>query len=501
MQKRNFRLKSMVAAVLAAATLLVPLTGAIAEATTIKARSNVNVRSGSTSLAEKVGYVYAGQVAKYLGTENGWYKIELDGTVGYTHGNYWVGNTVTAVSNVNVRKADNNLADKVAYAAAGTEASVLGRSGSWLYIDLNGVKGYSYKSYWDLSDTLFYSLSVVTGEAVTTPPVTEPEPAPVQPEAPANPDVVTAGDPYKIYSAIPGHINAADAEAGINVIRNMSSGTYYVYKVYSGMYNVSTVKGVAGAWINPARNAYEAPPVTAPPSTDPPVIVPPAEPTPEPTPEPPAVEDPTDQGEVTTGDDYSVRSQLAGYGTAAHAADRTSAVTTLAPGMYYVYKIFGGMYNISTVKSVPGAWINPADNNGTDAPSAPVSESDSRALGERIVNNAKAVLGTPYVWGGESLAEGGFDCSGLTYYAYNKEGIRLPRTASQQWAGIANKVSVPQPGDIIAFERDGKIYHAGIFLGDGTMIHAPEPGKFVEIKSLEWHYRNNLVKGYLRPTK
>ena len=486
MQRSNLKLRSLVAAVLTAATLLAPLTGAIAEATTLKAKSNVNVRAGSDATTEKVGYAYSGQVAKYLGTENGWYKIDLDGIVGFTHRDYWQGNTVTATTSVNVRRSANTLAEKVALAATGTEATVLGRSGSWLFIDINGTKGYSYKSYWDLSDTLFYSLSVVTGEVETTTPAPAPTPEPSPAEPVENPAEVTAGDQYRLFTTLPGHVSADEAQSGSNATRTMSPGTYYIFKVYSGMYNITTVKGIAGAWINPAKNKA---PETAPAPT----------PNPEPTPDPA----PTAPGEVRTGDEYGLINTVNGYGTAADAAARVRSVRVMNQGKYYVYRIFSGMYNITTVKDTPGAWINPADNNGTAAPApAPGTEQETTsALGERIVKNALGVLGAPYVYAGESWAEGGFDCSGLTYYAYLKEGIRLPRTASQQWAGISNKVSVPQPGDIIAFEReDGSVYHVGIYYKDGTMIHSPKPGYFVEIKSLDWYYRNDLIKGYLRPT-
>lgn len=492
MHLRNLKLRSLVAAVLTAATLMAPLTSTIAEATTLKAKSNVNVRAGSSAATEKVGYVYSGQVVKYLGTENGWYKIDLDGIVGYTHRDYWQGNTVTATANVNVRKSANSLAEKVTFAGVGTEAAILGRSGSWLYIDINGSKGYSYKAYWDLSDTLFYSLSVVTGEAGDSTPAPAPAPEPSPADPVENPAEVSSGDQYRLFTALPGYFSADEAQSGTNAARTMAAGTYYIFKVYSGIYNITTVKGTAGAWINPAKN--KAPDTTAPaPTPDP-------EPTPEPTPDPA----PSVPGGIKAGDEYGLINSVNGYGTAADAAAGIKSLRVMNQGRYFVYKVFSGMYNISTVENTPGAWINPADNNGKDAPAPdPVTEGETTsALGEQIVKNALGVLGAPYVYAGESWAEGGFDCSGLTYYAYLKEGIRLPRTASQQWAGISNKVSTPQPGDIIAFEReDGSVYHVGIYYKDGTMIHSPKPGYFVEIKSLEWHYRNDLVKGYLRPTK
>lgn len=484
MKKRDHKLKVMVTAALTIATLLAPVGGAIAEATTIKAKSNVNVRASSYNSAEKVGYAQAGDVAKYLGTENGWYKVDLNGTVGYSFRTYWEGNTVTAASNVNVRASANNAARKVSYAVAGTEATVLGRDGSWLYIETGGTRGFSYKSYWDLSDTLFYSLPYATGEAENENLL----PAPV---APTNPESIQAGDPYRVFTSVPGHLTAADAATGVNSVRKVEAGTYYVFKEFSEMYNISTVKGAPGSWINPANNSSS----TNSPSE--PAPAPPANP------EPPVVsqpENPSDPGKINEGDAYKVLANISGYYTAADAASGINPMQTMTPGTYYVYKIFSGMLNISTVKNSPGAWIDPASNDGTSSP-APKPDENPNSVGEKVVEVARTLLGANYVFGGESWEEGGFDCSGLTQYSYSKVGIRIPRTASQQWAGISNKVSVPQPGDIIAFEQAGKIYHVGIFIGDNKMIHSPKPGEVVKIVDLAWHYRNNRVKGFLRPRK
>ena len=44
----------------------------------------------------------------------------------------------------------------------------------------------------------------------------------------------------------------------------------------------------------------------------------------------------------------------------------------------------------------------------------------------QAINIAKAQIGKPYVWGAESPAEGGFDCSGLIDYAFKQAGIKIP---------------------------------------------------------------------------
>lgn len=85
------------------------------------------------------------------------------------------------------------------------------------------------------------------------------------------------------------------------------------------------------------------------------------------------------------------------------------------------------------------------------------------------LDTAYRLLGTPYVWGGESPA--GTDCSGLVVQAY---GYARGRTtwemiaslkASGDWKTSLSSLKV---GDLI-FPHDG---HVGIYLGDGKMIHA-----------------------------
>lgn len=104
-------------------------------------------------------------------------------------------------------------------------------------------------------------------------------------------------------------------------------------------------------------------------------------------------------------------------------------------------------------------------------------------------------LGTPYVWGGASLD--GFDCSGLIAWAYQLAGVTLPRSTSAQW-NATTRISADQlqPGDLIFFGAD--LFHAGIYAGNGFMLHSPREGKAVEIVSLSEPYWIANVYGYGR---
>ncbi|MEU9594319.1 NlpC/P60 family protein [Streptomyces sp. NPDC048219] len=86
---------------------------------------------------------------------------------------------------------------------------------------------------------------------------------------------------------------------------------------------------------------------------------------------------------------------------------------------------------------------------------------------------ARSALGRPYVWGANGPS--GFDCSGLTQWAYAQAGVGLPRTSqAQRYAGRRIPLSEARPGDLVAYRDDAS--HIGMYAGNGQVIHAPYPG-------------------------
>ncbi|MFJ2441889.1 MULTISPECIES: NlpC/P60 family protein [unclassified Streptomyces] len=89
------------------------------------------------------------------------------------------------------------------------------------------------------------------------------------------------------------------------------------------------------------------------------------------------------------------------------------------------------------------------------------------------VQAAQRAVGLPYVWGANGPS--GFDCSGLTQWAYGQAGIGLPRTSqSQRYAGSQVPLSEARPGDLVAYRADAS--HIAMYVGNGQVIHAPYPG-------------------------
>ncbi|MEN4473862.1 peptidoglycan hydrolase RipC [Mycolicibacterium cosmeticum] len=105
-------------------------------------------------------------------------------------------------------------------------------------------------------------------------------------------------------------------------------------------------------------------------------------------------------------------------------------------------------------------------------PAAPSGE------GAAVVQAALSRLGSPYSWG--ATGPNAFDCSGLIKCAFLQNGKSLPRSSQAlAQAGQPVAISDVQPGDIVTFYSD--VSHAGIYIGDGMMVHASTYGTPVKV--------------------
>lgn len=110
---------------------------------------------------------------------------------------------------------------------------------------------------------------------------------------------------------------------------------------------------------------------------------------------------------------------------------------------------------------------------------------------DALIAYSKTFLGTPYVYGGDSPSDGGFDCSGFTQYVFGQNGYTINRISKDQ---ALNGTSVSkanlQPGDLVfhSFEGNGVISHVGIYIGGGKMIHSPKTGDTVKITDITTSY-------------
>ena len=184
---------------------------------------------------------------------------------------------------------------------------------------------------------------------------------------------------------------------------------------------------------------------------------------------------------------------------AARTAERAAAAND--PGL-------GGSGNAST-GSVGGS-SGGASSGSAGGGSAPIPPPASGSLGGRAVAAAMRWLGTPYSWGGgnargpsRGIAQGagtvGFDCSGLTLYAYAQVGISLGHFTGTQWQSgqRIGRMSDLAVGDLVFFGSD--LGHMGMYIGGGQMINAPQTGDVVKISDISSGYYASRFRGGVRP--
>jgi cell wall-associated NlpC family hydrolase len=136
---------------------------------------------------------------------------------------------------------------------------------------------------------------------------------------------------------------------------------------------------------------------------------------------------------------------------------------------------------VPTPEPVP----TPPSGGGTGDPSQPTNpgpgpvSGPSSAAGVAIAA-AESKLGAPYVWGAEG--PNAFDCSGLVVWAYAQAGVSIGRdTYALEGQGRVVPLSQIQPGDMVFYYGGG---HVALYVGGGTVIHAPHTGDVVRYASL-----------------
>ncbi|MGH3736740.1 MAG: NlpC/P60 family protein [Micromonosporaceae bacterium] len=128
---------------------------------------------------------------------------------------------------------------------------------------------------------------------------------------------------------------------------------------------------------------------------------------------------------------------------------------------------------LAKLKSTYEKAFGPLNPPNQDYGTAPYVEGKAKA----VVDFVWAQLGEPYSYG--AAGPDSWDCSGLVMRAYEQVGVSLPHSSRQQY-NSTTRVSRGElkPGDIVFFYSD--LHHDGIYIGDGTVIHAPQPGEYVE---------------------
>lgn len=159
-----------------------------------------------------------------------------------------------------------------------------------------------------------------------------------------------------------------------------------------------------------------------------------------------------------------------------HPGNYTVQTQSPGAGMVQHPQIGYGQFVAATLapKQQPGR-VKATHTPGPNVPASPAAAG--------IVGIAAKQLGQPYVWGGESRKEGGFDCSGLVDWSMRQMGYQGPRLTTYNIAKIGQSVKGHplQPGDLVLCNKGE---HVVIYAGHGKVIAAPHTGTVVQYQPL-----------------
>jgi cell wall-associated NlpC family hydrolase len=111
----------------------------------------------------------------------------------------------------------------------------------------------------------------------------------------------------------------------------------------------------------------------------------------------------------------------------------------------------------------------------------PITSVPASGRAAAAVQYALAQVGDAYVYG--AAGESAFDCSGLTMRAWAQAGVSLPHSSSAQYgSGPHIAASDLQPGDLVFYYSP--ISHVGMYIGNGMIVHAANPGTGVAVSGL-----------------
>ena len=132
--------------------------------------------------------------------------------------------------------------------------------------------------------------------------------------------------------------------------------------------------------------------------------------------------------------------------------------------------------------------------------SVEAARTEVAGLREQILTVARKQLGDPYRAGG--AGPDSFDCGGFTQFVFKRAlGIDIARTSWGQYDQVQRvKTKEALPGDLVFF-FEGGAHHVGIYLGDGQMIDAPQPGKRISVNPISgsWWGRSFTGIGRILP--
>lgn len=243
------------------------LTDQVVKARTITNLSGTSLKAQPSTTAKTVAVLAKGSSATVLETLKDWYKVDADGKVGYVFAAKWIDTPLTQ--------------PVVAEPVAPTEGSFEVYQDIRVYMSAldatarkNSVGTYpagEYHIYRNYSGMINISRHAGvpgawinptenqdSGSVTQTPATNVKDPAPTEPAkstaSGTQTGQTTSVETMKVITTLNTYISAYDAKNDVKRVGQLVAGEYFIYKTYGGMVNLTKSAGVAGSWVDPAKN-------------------------------------------------------------------------------------------------------------------------------------------------------------------------------------------------------------------------------------------------------
>ncbi len=428
---------------------------------------SLRLREGIGSNTSILTTVSKGEAVLVLEDQtSGWYKVDLDGTVGYMSADYLSvsvqadADLGTATLNtdgdsLNMRSGPGTGYDKLSSIPGDTVLNITGIENGWYKTAYQGVTGYVSSDY------------VTLTHSGSTPAAAPSEPAPTEVPVSKTGTLNTDGTSLNMRSG-PGTGYGKLASIPGNAVLTITGEENGWYKTsYNG-----AVGYVSSEYVT-LTNTVQSPAVTAPSNS---VSTEAAAPV-------------TRTGILNTGgSSLNMRSGPGtGYGKLASIPASAALTITGEENGWYKTAYLG------VIGYVSADYITI-----TDSPVAPTPVNSD--IASQLVAYAKQFMGCPYVYG--AAGPNSFDCSGYTGYVYKHFGYSLNRSAAGQYSnGIPVDLSQIQVGDLILWRSYGSsktATHVGIYIGNNQYIHASSTGKCITINDMNYGTNARYIVGVRR---
>ncbi|GAA0094993.1 C40 family peptidase [Clostridium perfringens] len=485
----------------------------------INVSTNLRIRKSPNTSSDVIGYLTNGEIFNIDGKEGSWYKINANGKVGYIHGDYVKevsgnsnsnsnnsgsnsnldtslagkkGTVVNVSTSLRVRQSPSTSSSVVGSLRGGQTFEIKGKSGSWYYINANGLTGYIHGDYVQVGG----SNSNNGGQSS---------------ENNSGMDTSLAGKTGKVVNVSTSLRIRQSPSTSSSVVGSLSAGqTFKINGKNGAWYNIDAqgTKGhVHGDYVqvlsgnegsnNQSNNNQSG-------------------------------SQNNNLDESYNGKTGKVVNVTTNLRLRSQPNTSSSVLAYLLPNERFTLqgKTSSGWFKVNyngkigylhedyvkIVSSDEGANGNTGGNQNGSTSGGQVNQSKY----EQVLSIMKSQIGSPYIYGGagetltssllsslrktfpDHAARGfydipsnylngnyrAFDCSGLMQWSFRQAGISLGRTT---WDQINNGYEVSpsnaKPGDLLFFSNLG---HVGMYIGNGQWIEAPNKGKFVSITSVPW---------------